>query len=408
MDRISNRIGRYFVGYMLTISLLCGCGMKEVSKTIVLPEENREEAENGSIEIKDIHEYTYEGNGNELGYIAWDQEDEDSLWIVRDAGADTGMHAYYAQKIDMDTKEILENILLDEREISNGQIAPGGKYISFETWEESMIGLVIFKTSEQEATVLREWEDATEMPCYAWSGDGTKFFSWTDGNYCKQNPYQDWSICRYDMETGEKIEIQFEGNEYFWRTVVPNRDGSKVYITENGMEQSRNTLDMVMEENSAEDGTARTVALHRILDMNTQEICNLGDQLTEMAFPMFDTEAGLIAKDRDDHIVLYQDLTTSPAKKDLLTLDYMNAEVFACEQGDHIFLVEGDQDNRYMQVVGMQIEDGEVTGQQVLYKGIAGNDATVAIHPMDHAVAIQSSDYIENDRWRITITVLEY
>lgn len=386
---------------VMAVLILTGCcSVEESSKTIMLPEE---EDRLEGLEVKDIKEYSYEDISEAIGLIAWDQDDERSIRIL--TGADSKGYIYNEEKIRIEDAQVLEQNLVDKRVMSQVKIAPGGRYISYETWEDGVFSLVVYNTGRKEHTIFREWENDEEVLQYAWSGDGRKLFAWQDGNNYGQNALSEWKICSYDMETGMKNEVSAEGIGYSYRDVLPNQDGSYVYIVENLINE-QHVENLINNEQHVEEESHQFQ--HRVANMETGEIKDLGLWDADDARPVKFTEEGVYVQDLEGTISIYTGISQEPVKKELFSIDYKNVKLYICERGDHIFLIEWDSDSEYMQVSAVSIKNGEIVGRGVVYKGISGVDTEAVISPDDHAIAIQSTEYIEDNRWRLKITVLEY
>lgn len=320
---------------------------------------------------------------------------------------------YNEEKIRIEDAQVLEQNLVDKRIMSQVKIAPGGRYISYETWEDGVFSLIVYNTGRKEHTIFREWENDEEVLQYAWSDDGKKLFAWQDGNNYGQNAFLEWKICSYDMETGMKNEVSVEGIGYAYRDVLPNQDGSCVYIVEalSNEQYGENLINEQYGENLSNEryGEGEIYQLrHRVANMETGEVKDLRVWDGDDAWPVKFTEEGVYAQDSEGAISIYTGIFEKPVKKELFSIDYKNVKLYICERGDHIFLIEWDSDSEYMQVSAVSIKNGEIVGRGVVYKGISGIDTEAVVSPDDHAIAIQSTEYIEDSRWRLKITVLEY
>lgn len=392
MNKNGHRFTCFLLGSIMTAISLTGCSTENISKTIVLSEE---ESRREGTEVKDIKEYTYEGISKDIGHIAWNEEEAGTFRIL--TAVSSGEYIYGVEDIYMEAQDNQEKGLIDKRIMSQVKMAPGGGYVSYEVWENQVSYLILYRTEDAEQSVLREWKDDMEVFQYAWSDDGTKLFAWQDGNDYGQDTYDEWKVYRYDMETGLQTEVRLKGIGSSYRMVLPNWNGTCVYIVEE-------RISAKAEKNNEADNQF----LHRVADMETGEVKELGWWDADEAWPIKYTEEGMYAQNLDGTISIYKGLFGEVEKKELFAVDYRNVRLCICEHGDHIFLIEWDSDSRYMQVSSVNVKDGEIVGRQVIYKGISGVDAEAAISPNDDAIAIQSSEYIEDDRWRFKITVLEY
>ncbi len=212
--------------------LLCGCAGQETSKTIVLPKETEDAENNAGIDVRDIKEYSFEGS---VYSMTWKKESREEICVLRDQGEGLG---YQTMNIYQGTESDIA--VFEERPVSVSQLAPGGQYVLYETFDNNMIQLILYRVQTGEKLVIHERDGSMDTCCFRWSGDGTRFFVWPDGNYSGQNAVQMYPICRYDALSGEKTEIMMEGTENAWRQAIPNEDGSKVYVREEYPDQEGN------------------------------------------------------------------------------------------------------------------------------------------------------------------------
>lgn len=390
----------------LTGLLLCGCGQREMTKTISLPETKREE-NTSEIIIKDIRKYVYDGHSEDTLWMSWGEAGSDIAYmlILEENG-------YMYRKIDVKTKQILNEVFVDDRWISNVHIAPGGRYISYEVENES--NLVLFIPEEEEKIVLCQWEEGQETYSYTWSADGTKLFSWQNGDNYIKNPDEDWSITCYGIQKLKsggkeesrvvKDEIQMKSKGYSWRSVLPNSDGSRVYVREEyeTFLDGKNVEDRVESTSKSEE---KINAENWLLLPKNYEKKKLPEYSKEAVYPVKYTKAGLYFQNVEGDLFLVEDIEEKPAPEELFNT--ANMEIYICEDGDHIFLVEWRYNMESLQLSGVRMTEGKPTTKQVLYKE-AYQNADISIDAGDTAITVWGNEYLGEDRYSFKVTELEY
>lgn len=211
-----------------------------------------------------------------------------------------------------------------------------------------------------------------------------------------------------------------EGTGHGWRSVLPNADGSEVYVREEhedyvvgGVkeegyienEEDVNKENMNKSEKKPPGGKG---AESWILAPDTGEKKKLEEFSSDAVYPVKYTKAGLFAKDLDGNLLLVENVGNEPVVNKLCkTYDEI---VNICENGDHLFRLEWmDNSLTHYQVSGARIEDGQLKTRQVLYKSQDGEGADGCHIVDDSMVAILDRRYFERgDRHTFNITVLEY
>lgn len=387
---------------LLTGFLLCGCRQRENTKVIALPESKKGEAP--GIIVKDIRKYVYDGHTEDTLWMSWGESGSDIAYmlILEEKG-------YMYQKIDVKTEQILNQTLVDDRLLVNVHIAPGGGYISYEVENESE--LVLFIPEEEKKIVLCQWKEGQGSYSYVWSADGTKLFSWQNGDNYEKKQDEDWSVTCYSVEKSKseeesrvvKNEIGMKSKGYAWRNVLPNKDGSKVYVREEyeSFSDSKNA-----EVNSSAAGSEEKIAAENwLLLPETRGKKSLPEYSEEAVYPVKYTESGLYFQNIEGDLFLVEDIEEGTAAKELFNT--ANMEIYICEKGDHIFLAEWRENMETLQISGVRIEEENLTANQVLYKE-AYQNAYTSINADDTAIVIQGDEYLGEDRYSFKITELEY
>ena len=258
--------------------------------------------------------------------------------------------------------------------------------------------------------VLRKWNESLQGFSYIWSDDGTKLFSWQDGDNYAFSPDTDWCVTCYDMETVkqdsngglsiEKKEFRMEGNGHAWRHVLPNADGTKVYVREE-YESFSDSKEKEYSEN--QEIKKKKAARNWLIMPEKQEIKKLQEYADEPVNPVKYTKKGLYFQ-KEGKLLLVENPEDTPSVKELFRVAGM--EVNICGNGDHIFLIEWMDDLQSMQLSGVKLEGTEPTAKQALYKAsFEGGDC---ISADDSAIVLQGYEYLENDRCNFKVMELGY
>lgn len=406
--------------------ILCGCSQKEIVKTISLPEKKHTERDSQGINIQSIKEYSYEGHTEDQLWLEWGNPDSDTVYML-----EYGDKGYTYQKIDIRTKKTVSETFVDDRMIFNVQIAPGGRYISYEA--ETAAGatpeLMLFLADEGKRIVLREWDECLQGFSYVWSDDGTRLFSWQNGDDYAFLPDNNWSVTCYDMETlnkdskgtlfVEKREIVMDGDSYAWRHVLPNADGSKVYVREEyeTFSDSKNgeyldnpsAKEKMMQENNVEKEPTETKnrqkpANNWILIPDNLEKKKVEEYAKEPICPVKYTKKGLYFQDEAGKLYLVENIE-KPSAAELFSVS--SKEICICSEGDHLFFVEWTDSMQTLQLSGVRMDGIKPTAKQILYKkNCEGADYYVAAD--DSALVLKEYGYLENDKNFYHITELRY
>lgn len=420
---MKGRLCAYIMVCAAAVLGFCGCVPRDTEKMVALPEKKTEEDD--GIHIKNIQEYSYNGHSEDVVYLSWGKAGTKTVCILK-----RGENGYEYHMIDVEKKEVLKSTFVDDRDISDVKIAPGGKYIVYEAASEKEVQLVVFFTEDGTRQVLEKWDVMNDAYTYEWSDDGTKFFAWEIGDNYAKDPYEDWYITRYDVAGAKmgdekapavkKSEFLMEGTGHGWRSVLPNADGSEVYVREEhedyvvgGVkeegyienEEDVNKENMNKSEKKPPGGKG---AESWILAPDTGEKKKLEEFSSDAVYPVKYTKAGLFAKDLDGNLLLVENVGNEPVVNKLCkTYDEI---VNICENGDHLFRLEWmDNSLTHYQVSGARIEDGQLKTRQVLYKSQDGEGADGCHIVDDSMVAILDRRYFERgDRHTFNITVLEY
>lgn len=385
--------------------LLCGCGQKEITKIIALPESESKEESSG-ITIKDLRKYVYDGHTEDVLWMSWGESGSDIAYMLH-----LEEQGYMYRKIDVKTEQILNETFVDDRMLSNVHIAPGGRYIAYEVEGESE--LVLFVPEDGQKTILCRWKGRQEMYSYTWSADGTKLFSWQNGDDYEKEPDADWSVTCYSIQTAKsndaeknkvvKNEIRMKSKGYAWRSVLPNKDGSKVYVRE----EYKTFSDSKNAENEVSSSAAeeKISAGNWLLSPQTHEKKKLPEYSEEAVYPEKYTETGLYFQNAKGDLMLVENIEKQSAAKNLLHMP--NKEIYICENGDHIFLAEWRDNLETLQLSGFRMDEGEPSAKQTLYKE-AYQNAEIFLNADDTAIVIQGNEYLGDDRYSFKITELEY
>lgn len=410
---------------ILAVWALAGCGSREQTKTIILPSPEYQMADSGKFRIDHIQEYAGSGNSVEVICLVWGKPGEGILYQLKKE-----QDQYFYQTIDTGEDTVKSNILVEERVMTNVRIAPGGRYLSYEVQDGENMQLIVFCPEQEARQVLRVWEDPEETFSYVWSDDGTKLFSWQNGD--TSDPFAEWQVTRYGMETDpesgiQSVEILFrmKGNGRAWRSVLPNEDGSEVYVRD----QISVFGDFGSEEWEAEENGDQTdggygigsgmedasapaegpAAYNWLLLPDTAVKVELPEYSEVSVYPVRYTSAGLFAQEENGTLYLIEDIRSQPVKRELVSGNpgSFDPVPHVCANGDHVFLMEWLNYSMY-QIRGVRIVDGRADGELVvLYKDNYESMVQLTIVE-DQAVVFWGEDYSGNGEYRYKVTVLEY
>lgn len=409
------------LGGLLAASVLGGCGYREQDKTIVLPTTEYQMADSGKFRIDHIQEYAGRGDSGEVLCMALGEPGTDTLYLLKKE-----QERYLYQTIDISEDTVRSSILMEERAMANIRIAPGGRYLSYEVQEGDETILVVFFPAQGTRLVLHIWEDPEEIFSYVWSDDGTKLFSWQSGD--TGNPYGEWQVTRYGMETGPDgsfqstaVQFQMRGNGRAWRSVLPNADGSEVYVRDqvsvfsDSLWEERDTGE---EGDQAHSGSGTNIEAawgesqdtgNWLLFPDTARAMELPEYSEESVYPVRYTPAGLFVQEENGTLYLIRDIRSQPVKKELASGNpgSFDPVPYVCANGDHVFLMEWINYSMY-QIRGLRILNGEADGQPVvLYRDNYESMVQLTVVE-DRAVVFWGDEYSGNGAYRYKVTILEY
>ncbi len=417
MSRRKLKFGVCLLGGLLSALLLGGCGDGEQTKVIVLPPLESQEPGSERLQISRIREYAGSGREGDRMCLTWGEPGTDLLYVVK---IEDGSYRY--QVVDTRKNETVSNIWVDDRiaDMENVSIAPGGRYVVYEVQgQQDGKELIAFFPEKRVRSTFKSWKDPQEVYSYAWSDDGTALVSWESGD--TGSPDADWVISVYYMTTaileegGQdnslpvlRAEFLMKGRGRSRRTVLPNADGTEVYVRE----QFRilgNSDDGEMEagtEDEADDG--RDASNWLLLPEYA-----LKEELPEYSkapiCPVKYTSAGLFIQKEDGTLCLVEEIRSNPVIKELISADpkRLTSNPYICENGDHVFLMEWVNNSMY-QVSGVRVADGEIEGvPMVLFKD--NYESLVQMTVLgDQAVMFWGREYLDGARYRYRVTALEY
>lgn len=411
MNKRKHKFCVSLLGGILAVSILGGCGNIEQTKTIVLPPLDDQETDSEKLSISRIREYMGSGREEDRMCLAWGEPGSDLIYQMK---IEDGRYVY--QIIDIREDSVVKSIRVDDRaaDISNVSIAPGGQYVSYEVRGESGMELIVFFLGPEVCQTLHSWKDPEETFSYIWSDDGTKLFSWQNGD--NRNSHADWSVTRYDMKNvsaggwrsgsfqGGRMEFLMKGRGRSWRILLPNADGSEIYVRE----QFRPFNDTLADEREDEsDGGMDASNWLLLQDGLVRE--ELPEYSKASVYPVRYTAAGLFIQEADGTLCLVEDIRSDPVKKELLAANSKHFPVnpYICENGDHVFLMEWINYSMY-QISGVRIVDGEADGVPViLYQDKYDRLVQMTVQ-RDQAVMFWGKGTLDNDQYHYKATLLEY
>ncbi|MCM1187771.1 MAG: hypothetical protein NC541_00560 [bacterium] len=397
---------------------LAGCGAGEQTKTVVLPSLTKGEIpEADPFEIRHIREYVGSVYPNDAAGLVWGNPETDFIYVLE---KDSEGNDYYYQTVDIQTNQILSVISVENRPIWNIAIAPGGQFFSYETEEGGKQELVLFIPGKDNCRqILRSWEDPEEIYSYLWSDDGMRLLSWQSGD--TKDPYADWAVTCYLMDDlsdspdgsfrGTKSEFLLAGSGPSWRMVLPNADGSEIYVREQFKTfGSAGTEGDGRDSESAVAGEEEgPIACNWLFRSDSNGIEALAEYSTVPVQPLKYTTAGLFVLEENGGLSLVRDLRWQPEKKTVIPGDWENRDpIFRiCENGDHVFLLEWLDDAAY-QISGMKVGEGDMgASPAVLYRGQYDSLTEISVL-RDRAVCFWRKEGNGDEWYHYKITALEY
>lgn len=406
-------------------AVLGSCGLEEQDKTVVLPSLENQIMDSEKLRIDHIQQYIGSGYAENVICLTWGDPGTDMLYLLKRED-----DKYFYQTIDTGEDIVRSSILVEERVMTNVRIAPGGRYLSYEVQEGEEMSLIVLFPEQESRLVLHMWNDPEETFSYVWSDDGTRLFSWQNGD--TKDPYAEWQVTRYEMEAGSdngfqssKVQFQMRGNGRAWRSVLPNKDGSEVYVRdqlsvfgaslsdEPEMGEHVSQADSSYGTGSGVDAEAPSGeaqdSCNWLLLPDTATMIELSEYSDKPVYPVRYTPAGLFVQEENGTLYLIEDIRSQPVKKELVSGNpgSFDPVPYVCANGDHVFLMEWINYFMY-QIRGTRIVDGKADGQPVvLYKD--NYESMVQMNVVeDRAVVFWGEEYSENGEYRYKVTVLEY
>lgn len=409
MKRKKRKACALFLSVILT-AVTGGCGDKEQTRVIELPPLEVQVMDAQKFRINSIQEYVGSGREEERLQLAWGERME-LLYLMK-----VEEDNYLYQTIDTKSNTVISSICVEERaaDMANISIAPGGRYVSYEIQNGGGgMELKAFFPESGIRQILHTWEDPEETFAYIWSDDGTKLISWQSGD--TKNPYADWCITEYHLDSvttdvqegsfkGRRTQFLMKGQGHSWRIVLPNADGSEIYVRE----QFRTFHDSVTDEEVKREDNGRD-ALNWLLTEKAV-VTELSEYSQESVYPVKYTAKGLFVQEADGTLCLVDDVRLEhPEKRVLLPAAYDQyvPSLCICENGDHVFLTEWLDYSRY-RISGVRIVNGEPEGEpEVLYQDNYDSLIQMAVW-QDQAVVFWGKESMDEEQYHYKITVLEY
>lgn len=261
------------IPWLLLLSVLCGCSYHTYTKTIILPDQSQssvpEDSDSDSDwELKKMYQYQYTStnfSGNLDGLsstIGW-SGDDDTLYTL-DGAPEEEVVVY---KVDIRYGFYDQCSSLGVLNYNHMQISPDGKYVLYDAVnpETGKLLLYLHTVSEQTTRELMEFPNPSpylELN-FIWTQNGSSFFFWFAPDYLrlemmdyKPGIFEEFfktllseeglpltQLSVYDITSEQTIclltldpEVFFYEDGFifssFYRTVLPNADGSRAVITQ--------------------------------------------------------------------------------------------------------------------------------------------------------------------------------
>ncbi len=389
----------------LMVLLLGGCGLEEKTKTLVLPPSQNMSFDDDTLRISHIQTHQDKIDSGTSLKLSWGKPGEDLIFLLREEDG-----IYWYETVNTRTGVIEDSIFVEDRVMCNPQIAPGGRYLSYEVWEDEVCSLMLYSVEQQFSQTLEQYEGTEDAFCYVWSDDGSSLISWPGIEAA--DPFADWQVTCYQIGPGKdggpavsNTRFLMEGSGFALRDVLPNADGSGMYVWEQFLCQEADS-DIRIGEASAVQAAGGTDARNWLLDTETA----VKEQLLEYAegytYPLKYTSAGVFYQDEEGALCLARDIKSRPVASKLL-LPVQSQTSCICENGDHVFWVEW-LDAVTCQVSGIRVTNGEAEGDPVvLYQDNMEvlEDITVI---GDDAVVFWGQEFFDDGGSTYKITALEY
>lgn len=369
---------------------LTGCGSREYTKTIVLEDKAEESVRNREYVVKNIKEYYYRGLGRDGGALAWEGNSENIAIIRRQASG------YMYERVDVDKGKVLEKLQLESRPIRSMKISPDGAYLAYEVKKGDNVSLLLRDVKQGVTTGLGD----TVSPSYAWSGDGKRFFySFMENDTSDFYQANRFSIHCMDPEWHATLQVEtVEGSPYTDKSIFSNIDGLKLFIKQEEFESNTEKQEKFKSNTEQNGGMAK----YWICQHDKKFLDFVGEDFEPLCF----TGDGLFVRKKKGTVFLMEHLEKHEFMKQVLETG--EADVFFCKNGDHMFLLEREEETQQIQVQCVALEKGKVKDKWPLYKESFGDVIDVAISPDDSAIAIKSCKHRGGKKYDYKVTVLEY
>lgn len=373
---------------------LAGCAKREITKNVVLEEKNGTLGEN-EYAVKNIKEYFYEGTRKDENWMAWEKNTE-NIYILKYVKG-----GYEFQKIDMGRGKIISKLPIEiEDTVKNAKIAPNGKCIAYVT--EFALGVELYLYDIESNTRL--FIGGASEITFEWSGNGRKLF-YLLVEKDKKNVSKTWSLRCSDVDDrlAPDTILRTEGDDGGRKVILPDMDGSQVYIFNEEKDKDENAVDwlFLLEDNSQEQNASNLPKA--VVNVEPQNTIKLSKEITR---PIRYTKAGLFAQGNDGTLYLVTNLLHEPEIKTIARMD--SEQIFICDKGDHIFELKHEDNTEQSEIRSMYLEKAEVAANRLLYKDVYRRWTDAVVSMDDSAIMLKSCEHLGEKKYSFKITLLEY
>lgn len=195
-----------------------------------------------------------------------------------------------------------------------------------------------------------------------------------------------------------KVETE-DGSPYTNKKIFPSIDRLKIFVKEEPGENIQQNDEMARNWIYRQNDK---MARYWICQHNQKTLDFVGEDFEPPCFK----EEGLYVRQKKGTVFLMDNLERYEDMKQVL--DIGEADLFFCTNGDHMFLLDREEDTQHIQIQSVELEKGQIKNKWMLYKESFGDIMDVVISPDDSAIAIRSCKHRTGKKYDYKVTVLEY
>lgn len=380
--------------YFASIMFFAGCTKREITKTVVLEEKNDASGKNEYV-VKNIKEYYYEVARKDENWMAWEKDTENILILKYINGG------YEFEKIDIGHRKTLSKLPVKiEDTIKDAKISPSGKFIAYITEFPFGVELYLYYIENNMRLFVGEASEIT----FEWSGDGRRMF-YSLIKKDEKNISKTWSLYCSDVDEMSVTDtvLRTEGDNGVRKTILPNMDGSQVYIFNEEKDKNKNAVDWLFQLEYDIKGQKAANMEKAAASVEPQKTIKLPGEITR---PVRYTKAGLFAQSDDGTLYLVTNLLNKPENKIIAKMD--SGQVFICEKGNHIFELKHEDGTEKFEIRSMYLEKEEIVANRLLYKDVYRSWTDAVVSTDDNAIMLKSCEQLSEEKYSFKIILLEY